>query len=187
MKAPNTTGQERPVRGHHTSGRFRSRRGQSLVEFALIYGLVLLPLSFMFVFACQLLWVWHSVAEWTRAGAKYAATHCFQSDGGNVRQWMREHVPPMVDGNLFRDGEVELTVEYFNADPSSGELTAFQCEASECTPECVPQTVRVTVSNYEFRRMLDVLGLPPVPLPDFRTTLAMEGAGCNPEEQTCLP
>jgi hypothetical protein len=35
--------------------------------------------------------------------------------------------------------------------------------------------------------MLDVLGLPPVALPDFRTTLAMEGAGCNPEEGTCLP
>src|SRR6266571_2926173 len=38
----------------------RSNRGQSTVEFALVYGFVLLPLTFIFVFACQLLWVWHS-------------------------------------------------------------------------------------------------------------------------------
>ncbi len=165
----------------------RRRRGQSVTEFALVYGLVLLPLSFMFVFGCQLLWVWHSVAEWTRAGAKYAATHCFQSDGGNVKQWMREHVPLMVDLNRFREGEVEINVEYFSADPATGELTAFACDGAECSPACVPETVRITISGYEFRRLLDVLGLPSVPLPDFRTTLSMEGAGCNPEEQTCLP
>ncbi len=158
-----------------------------MTEFAIVYGLVLLPLAFMFVFGCQLLWVWHSVAEWTRAGAKYAATHCFQTGGDNVRQWMRANVPPVVDQNRFRDGEVEINVEYFNADPGTGEMLAFECEGAECTPECVPQSVRITVAAYEFRRMLDVLGLPPVPLPDFRTTTAMEGAGCNPEEGTCLP
>lgn len=165
----------------------RRRRGQTAVEFTLVYGLVLLPLSFMFVFACEMLWVWHSVAEWTRQGAKYAATHCFQSDGGNTRQWMRDHVPLMVDINRFREGEVDINVDYFSADPSTGEPAAFACDGTECSPECVPETVRVTVSNYEFRRMLDVLGLPPVPLPDFRTVASMEGAGCNPEEQTCSP
>ncbi|MBI3694839.1 MAG: pilus assembly protein [Acidobacteria bacterium] len=167
--------------------RRRRQGGQTMIEFTLVYGLVLLPLTFIFVFACQMLWVWHSVAEWTRNGAKYAATHCFQSDGGNVKQWMRENVPPMVDINRFREGEVDLNVDYFNADPQSGELTPFTCDGAECTPECVPQTVRVTVASYEFRRMFDVLGLPPVTLPDFRTAVSMEGAGCNPEEQTCLP
>ena len=163
------------------------QNGQTAVEFTLVYGLVLLPLTFMLVFACQMLRVWHSVAEWTRNGAKYAATHCFQTDGSNVKQWMREHVPLMVDINRFREGEVEINVGYFNADPQTGELTAFTCDGAECTPECIPQAVRVTVSSYEFRRMFDVLGLPAVPLPDFRTAASMEGAGCNPEEQTCLP
>ncbi len=163
------------------------RRGQATTEFALVYGLVLLPLSFMFIFACQLLWVWHSVAEWTRLGAKYAATHCYQTDGGNVRQWMRENVPPMIEENRFQEGEAEITVEYFNADLSTGEQVAYSCEGAECSPECVPQTARITVSGYEYRRMLDVLGLPSVPLPDFRTTVSMEGAGCNPEEGVCLP
>src|SRR5712692_3409091 len=133
-----------------------ARRGQTAVEFTLVYGLVLLPLTFMFVFSCEMLWVWHSVAEWTRQGAKYAATHCFQSDGDNVRQWMRSHVPLMVDRNRFREGEVDINVDYFNADPSTGELTAFSCDGTECSTECVPETVRVTVANYEFRRMLDV-------------------------------
>ena len=175
------------LRSRDRQGAVQRRRGQSAVEFTLVYGLVLLPLTFMFVFACQLLWVWHSVAEWTRQGAKYAATHCFQSDGNNVREWMRQHVPLMVDINRFREGEVDINVAYFSTDPSTGAPTDFACDGAECSPECVPETVRITVSNYEFRRMLDVLGLPPVALPDFRTVASMEGAGCNPEAQTCLP
>ena len=47
----------------------RRTRGAVLVEFAVTYAFVLLPLSFMFVFACEMLWVWHSVAELTRLGA----------------------------------------------------------------------------------------------------------------------
>ena len=165
----------------------RKRRGAVTVEFALMYGMVLLPLTFMFVYACQLLWVWHSVAEWTRAGAKYAATHCYQSGGDNVRTWMRENVPRMVDQDRFRQGEVEVNVEYFSQDPATGEPVEFECEGADCSVECIPEQVRITVSAYEFRRMLDVLGLPPVVLPDFRTVSSMEGAGCNPEEATCLP
>src|SRR6185503_19275348 len=94
----------------------RASRGAVTVEFALIYGVVLLPLTFMFVFACEMLWVWHSVAEWTRAGAKYAATHCFQADGENVKQWMRDNVPRVIDQNRFREGEVEINVAYFVQD-----------------------------------------------------------------------
>ncbi len=162
-------------------------RGAITVEFALIYGVVLLPLTFMFVFACEMLWVWHSVAEWTRAGARYAATHCFQADGENVRQWMRDNVPRVIDQNRLREGEVEINVAYFVQDPATGNPVEFTCTGSECSVECIPEQVRVTITGYEFRRMLNVLGLPPVTLPDFRTSLSMEGAGCNPEEGTCLP
>jgi len=167
--------------------RRRNHRGATTVEFALAYGLILLPLTFMFVFACQMLWVWHSVAEWTRAGAKYAATHCFQTGGDNVRNWMRANVPRMVDQERFRQGEVEVNVEYFVQDPATGAPTAFECQAADCSVECIPDQVRITVAAYEYRRMFDVLGLAPVPLPDFRTTVSMEGAGCNAEEATCLP
>ena len=135
--------------------RRRKTRGQALTEFALVYGLVLLPLTFMFVFACQLLWAWHSAAQWTRAGAKYAATHCFQTDGGNVRQWMREHVPATIDRGRFEQGEVEIAVEYFSADPATGELIPFECQAAECTPECVPdrKSTRLNSSHIQKSRM----------------------------------
>jgi len=163
------------------------RRGQSLIEFALVYGLVLLPLSFMLVFGCQMLWMWHSVGEWTRAGAKYAATHCYVADAANVKQWMRENVPPMVDQDRFIQGEVDLQVEYFRSELGSGLPVPFQCDGAECSRDCVPDQVRVSVAGYQFRRMLDVLGLPPVVLPDFRATTAMEGAGCSAGELTCRP
>jgi hypothetical protein len=168
-------------------GSIQIRRGQATVEFALIYGLVLLPLTFMIVFGCEMLWVWHSVADWTRFGARYAATHCFQQDGENVKNWMRNNVPLMIDQDKFALGDVAINVEYFSEDSGSGLPEPFTCSSAECSPACVPQTVRITVSNYTYRRMLDVFGLPGVPLPDFRTVSSMQGAGCNPDEQICLP
>jgi hypothetical protein len=92
-----------------------------------------------------------------------------------------------VDQERLREGEAEINVEYFVQDPATGDAVAFQCEGSDCSVECIPDQVRITVTGFEYRRMLDVLGLPPVALPDFRTALSMEGAGCNPEEGTCLP
>ena len=49
------------------------------LEFALLYAGVMLPLTFMVIFVAEMLWVWHSVIDFTRDGARYAATHCWQS------------------------------------------------------------------------------------------------------------
>src|ERR1019366_5779452 len=49
--------------------------GQATVEFAVLYAAVVLPLTFMIVFVSEMLWIWHSVADFTRDGARYAATH----------------------------------------------------------------------------------------------------------------
>ena len=59
--------------------------GQALVEFALAWGVVILPLTFMIIFTSELLWIWHSVADFTRDGARYAATHCWEGDGQRAR------------------------------------------------------------------------------------------------------
>src|SRR5450759_5130229 len=75
----------------------RPRSGQASVEFALLYGAVILPLTFMLVFVSEMLWVWHSVVDFTRDGANYAATHCWMGDGSNVTTYMTTHVPRMVD------------------------------------------------------------------------------------------
>lgn len=167
--------------------RARSQPGQATVEFVVLYGALVLPLTFALLFTAELLWVWHSVVEFTRAGARYAATHCWQASGENVITYMRDHVPPMVDQEQFRGGPAEIVVEYFARDPETGQLTEFTCESGECSTQCVPDAVTVRVQNYEFRRFVTFLGLAPVALPDFHTSVPVESAGCTADEGTCTP
>ena len=162
-------------------------RGQATIEFAAIYAAVVLPLTFMLIFVSEMLWVWHSVADYTRLGARYAATHCWQGGGENVLSWMRTNVPRMIDMDQFQNSTAEIEVRYFQRDPDSGSLVDFSCDGGECSAACVPDFVSVRVANYEFRRFNSYFGLPPVRIPDFRTSVPMESAGCDPESGTCLP
>ena len=73
------------------------RSGQAAVEFAVLYAGVILPLTFMTIFVAEMLWIWHSVADFTRDGARYAVTHCWMADGSNVTGYMQSHVPAMID------------------------------------------------------------------------------------------
>jgi len=163
------------------------RRGQSAMEFAITWSTLLFPLLAMIVFTSQLLWVWHSVTEFTRAGAAYAATHCYQASGANVTSWMRSNVPGMVDADQFRDGAAEINVTFFQRNAETGALEEFTCDGAECSRECVPDVVRVGIANYQFTAFLSYLGLPPVSLPNFSATVAVESAGCNPDSEACLP
>jgi TadE-like protein len=160
--------------------------GQATVEFALACVGVLLPTTFALIFTSQLLWIWHSVNEFTRRGAAYATTHCWQSSADNVLAFMRANVPPTINQDQFVNGPAQISVSYFSKDPASGQLTPFQCD-DECSPGCIPDTVTVTLNGFEFRTFVTSLGLPPVPLPDFRTSLPMESAGCDPEQGVCQP
>ena len=45
----------------------------------MVFGGILRPLTFALIFTAQLLWIWHSVNDFTRQGAGYAATHCWES------------------------------------------------------------------------------------------------------------
>lgn len=165
----------------------RRNAGQMTVEFALTYGLVLLPVTLGLIFLAQMLWVWHSVNELTRRGASYAATHCWQSSAANVLEFMRANIPPTVNQDQFRNGPAQITVSYYARNPDIvGQLNAFQCDG-DCSSGCVPDLVSVSVSGYEYRAFLVSLGLPPVALPDFRTSLPMESAGCDPEQGICTP
>jgi hypothetical protein len=163
------------------------RQGQATLEYVLISGAVLLPVTLAIVFTAQLLWVWNSVVDFTREGARYAATHCWVSGGGNTMDYMRTHVPPMVDMAQFQGGDAEIMVEYFGRNPETGALEEFACDSGECSAMCVPDVVKVSVRNYEFRQFMAYLGLPPVRIPDFQTTVPMESAGCDPEQGICVP
>jgi len=168
---------------------WRCRSGQQTVEYVVIYGGVLLPVTLAIIFTAQVLWVWHSVVEFARAGAHYAATHCWQSSADNVREYMRNNTPFTIDRQQFQTGGEELIlIQYFAMDAESGAPVEFTCEQGECSRLCVPDLVTVRIQGYEYRHpFLSRLGLPPIAIPDFRTTVPMESAGCDPETGECLP
>ena len=148
---------------------------------------MILPLTFAIIFVAEMLWVWHSVVDFTRDGARYAATHCWTAGAQNVTTYMRSHVPRMIDMDQFQQGQAEISVRYLARDPATGSLSDFTCDSGECSIDCVPDAVTVSVSSYEFRRFVNFLGLPPVAIPDFRTSVPIESAGCDPEQELSVP
>jgi len=164
----------------------RCESGQTAVEYGILYAGVIVPLTFGIIFIAEMLWVWHSVVDFTRDGAAYAATHCWTADGQNVRTYMQTHVPRMIDMDQFQQGQAEIAIQYYSRDPDTGSLIDFSCDG-DCSVDCIPDAVTVSIQTYEFRRFMNFLGLPPVVIPDFRTSLPMESAGCDAEQGTCLP
>jgi hypothetical protein len=166
--------------------RFRkSRRGAVAVEFILVGMTLFIPLSLCLFYTAQILWIWHSAAEMTREGARYAATHCWQN-GNNVRNYMQQNFVATPDRDQFTGGAAEILVTYFGRSPDTGELIEFFCD-SECSIGCIPDVVKVQIQNYEYRTFVSYWGLPPVRLPDLQTVVPMEGAGCDPDTGTCNP
>lgn len=165
--------------------RQRAQRGATAVEFLLVGMTVALPLCLSIFYIAQILWVWHSAVEMTREGARYAATHCYQN-GANVQTYMQQNVPVMPDRDKFQQGGVQIQVTYFGRAQDSIDLNEFTCE-SECSLGCVPDVVKVQISGYEYRTFLTYFGIPPAVLPDFQTTIPMEGAGCDPDTGVCIP
>lgn len=164
----------------------RGHRGQATVEFAIVTAGVVIPFTFGLIYMAQLLWVWQSVSDFAREGARYASTHCWQAGGDNVVSYMRSNVPLMIDQDQFRSGSVDITVTYFSKDPVTGQWTEFACDGS-CSADCVPDAVNVRISNYEFRGFVSYLGIPPVQIPPFQASNAIESAGCDPETGSCTP
>jgi len=167
-------------------GLFRRREsGQAVTEFALLYAGVMLPLTFMVVFVAQMLWIWHSVVDFTRDGARYAATHCWQSDGstGNVLQYMQSHVPAMIDMDQFQTNAAGIQVQYFAEQPD-GSLAAF--DSGACSG-CLPDAVSVGIAAYQYKRFSSFFRLPNVSIPPFTTTVPMESGGLQDASGTCVP
>jgi hypothetical protein len=160
----------------------RAAGGQATIEFALLYAGAILPLTFMTIFVAQMLWVWHGVADFTRDGARYAATHCFSEDGSNVRNYMRSHVPAIVDQAQFQAGDVEIQIDYLSV-ASDGSTAPF----TQGCGGCIPDAVSVSVVNYRFLKFSSFLGLPPVSMPPFTTNLPMESAGLQDATGGCVP
>jgi hypothetical protein len=152
------------------------------MEFAIVFAGVLLPLTFGLIFTAQLLWIWHSVNDFTRQGAGYAATHCWESSAQNVISFMQANVPIMPNQTQFRSGPAQINVSYFAVDPTTGVLTPFACDG-DCSTGCIPDTVTVSVTGFQYQPFWM---LPPISLPNFQATAAIESCGCDPEAGVCL-
>lgn len=165
----------------------RRTKGQATLEFALLFAGVIAPMTFGIIFVAQLLWVWHSMVEFTREGARYATTHCWQQDSANVLAYMTTHVPVNVDQAQFQQGPAQIIVNYYTVNPDDGTLADFSCD-SNCNTGCIPDVVTVSIQNYTFGKFFGFLKLPGVAMPAWPTSLPMEGAGCDSAADTaCLP
>jgi Flp pilus assembly protein TadG len=160
--------------------------GQATIEFAVLYTLVLVPLTFGIIFISQMLWIWHSVVDFTRDGARYAATHCYEDGAPNVISYMQANVPPMIDQDQFQNGPASIDVAYYQNSGAGAALGAFSCD-SQCSVYCQPDVVSVGVSNYQFDRLLNYLNLPPIQIPPFTVTIPTESLGCDPATGACTP
>jgi len=159
----------------------KRQTGQALIEFTVLYAAVILPLTFMAIFVAEMLWVWHGVQDFTRDGARYAATHCWTADGGNVLAYMESHVPAILDQQIFRSGDAGISIQYF----SDGGTTPFTSD--NCSGLCVPEVVSVSITNYQFLRFASFMRQPPVKIPPFTTVVPMESAGFQDESGVCVP
>ena len=167
--------------------RRRGQSGQALVEFAVLFAGVILPLTFMTIFVAEMLWIWHSVEDFMRAGAQYAATHCWMADNSNVLNYMQSNVPAMIDQQQFQPGGTAvINISYFAQDPVTGALSPFSGCGADCSATCIPDAVSVGVSNYQFTRFSGYFHLPPVTIPPFTAQIPVESAGCD-ESGNCLP
>jgi len=171
------------------SGTTKTRRGgQATLEFALMWAGVIVPMTFGIIFTAEMYWVWHAMVEFTRDGARYAATHCWEADGQNVISYMQSNVPLTMDLNQFQSGgSATINVNYYQIDPNSGQLQPFTSCSADCSTTCVPDSVTISISNYTFGRFVGYLKLPPVTMPAFPTSMPIESNGCDPEQGTCNP
>ena len=110
----------------------------------------------------------------------YRRLHARVGELGTVPRMLSDYVAHLEAGS-------RVVLVKRESDPDTGSLIDFTCDSGECTADCIPDAVTVSVTTYEFRRFVGFLGLPPVPIPDFRTSLPMESAGCDPEQAVCLP
>lgn len=167
--------------------RSRRRSGQAAIEFSVLFASVILPLTFMTIFVAEMLWIWHSVEDFTRDGARYAATHCWMADTSNVLNYMQSNVPAMIDQQQFQAGGMaSIVVLYYAQDPVSGALSPFSGCGADCSATCIPDAVTVSIANYQFTRLSAYFKLPPVTIPPFTAQVPMESAGCD-ESGNCIP
>src|SRR5579884_3528725 len=168
-------------------GRVRSR-GQATVETALALVVGMVPLTIALIGFSEIAWTYHALATLTRQGAQYAATHCWQDDSGsNVTGWMIANAPAFPDRPKLATGEIPIQVQYWSHDPVNHLSNPFVCDANTCSPQCVPDSVTVSINGYFYNHFFPYFGLAALQVPSFSSTVEIQGSGANPETGVSLP
>lgn len=161
--------------------------GQATVEMALAMVVGIVPLTLALIGFAEIGWTYHALATLTRQGARYAATHCWQdSAGSNVVNWMQANAPAFPDRAQLASGGVQIQVNYWTHDPLTHQSVPFSCGGG-CDPQCVPDSVTVSISGYQFNHFLPMLRLQPLQVPPFSATVEIESAGADPETGISAP
>ena len=117
--------------------------GQAVTEFALLFGGVVLPLTFMVVFMADAV----DLAQRRRLHPLRRALRrhaLLDVDASNVIAYMKANVPPMVDRISFRTGRPGISIPKTPTGPRPSTAALRR--------PCVPDTVSVSVTNYQFMR-----------------------------------
>ena len=123
--------------------RNRNRRSAAIRQchrgIRLVFAGILAPLTFGFIFTSQLLWVWHSVNDFTRQGAGYAATHCWEASAGNVIAFMQANVPLMPDQAAVSERpRADQRSHISRKTPTTGILTRLRLRRRLLPPPAFP-------------------------------------------------
>lgn len=162
-------------------------RGQATIETALALVVGILPLTIALLAFAEIAWTYHALTALTRQGAQYAATHCFaDSTGSNVVNWMVANAPAFPDRPLLATGGIPIQVQYWTNDSSTHTTGPVIC-APDCSSQCIPDSVTVSINGYSFTHFLPYFGFAPLQVPTFSSTVEIEGNGANPETGVSLP
>ena len=148
----------------------KSQRGIFIVEFAII-AVVMGVVLFAAIELSRMIWVWNTVDEATRRGARLAAV-CEIGYPTNV---------PVEEATVFSSGganspilrgltTANVAVEYLDVDGTLMSAPAFEDV----------RYVRVRIENYSVTPIIPFFNLP-LTLPIFETTLPSESLGYIPD------
>src|SRR5262249_40611775 len=108
------------------------------------------------------------------------------SSGSNVITWMQANAPAFPDRAQLASGGVQIQVSYWTHDPVTRQSVPFTCGGGgappRAPPPCTGRRPRTPRSHF-----FPTLGLQPLQVPAFSTTVEFQSAGANPETAISTP
>ena len=150
----------------------RRQKGQTLVEFALV-AMIFFVILFGLIEFARALWTWNTIAQATRAGARFAVVEAPTAADTEVKNYVvylnsAGTGAPVLPGLTTSN----VTIQYLDltTNPATVAATLSEKRSSD--------VVQVRITGYSFSFVLPILGST-LTLPPFTTTLPLEGLGAS--------